>query len=184
MKIITRPPLGVKRPERLSELWFQHQSSQQLTVIAPQTYETIARQRARDMIDIKEYISGRRQEEDAYRLSLGSVDDSMSFTYATITGFNYMENPTDYPGFTYFFKIKPSQVENTLFGLVAGDEQFNIEPERGLSALERCLSQWLISADLLHQIEDPIVGTIDPRIEVVISYPVVPELVIPEIEQR
>lgn len=184
MKVVATLPIVPVLPTKLNQLWFQHQSSREISVIKPMSYNDIENARAVDMPNIKRYIAERRKEEDDYRLAIGIMDDSKSFTYATIVDFNLMENPKQFPGFTYFFKLRPTQLDITLFGVITGDDALDLKPARGINALERSLQHWLDMSNMMKRKNDPIVGPIDPRIEVIIPYNVFPELVILEIEQR
>lgn len=182
---IKATPIINQYPKQLSEVLFQHHSPHKLSVLSPQSYSHIAKERATEMKpdDVKLYINDRMLEEDKYRKALNLTNKGKSFTYASVVGFNLMEDALDYPGFTYFFHLNKQQIEKTLFGIVGG-KSFNIEPAAGLSSLEKCLSLWRKHKDKLVSYEDDILGWIDPRIEVVIPYIVIPELVVVEVEQR
>jgi hypothetical protein len=186
VKILTQAPTVSMRPTLLSQVVFQHHSAHELMVIEPQDYSCIARERKPDMgiPGVVKYLTDREHEEDAYRLALGIIDTSMSFTYATVTGFNDMTSPDDYPGFTYFFELTREQVSNTLFGIVGGIPELNLEPQRGLQALELCMSHWLRHQHEFAVVNDDLVGAIDPRIEVIIPYRVIPTAVLLEVERR
>lgn len=182
---IDSTPIVSSIPKRLDEVLFQHHSPHKLSTLIPQTYKAIAKQRSDDMskADVETYIRDRVLEESKYKALLHDTDKEKSFMYATVVGFNMMEDPLDYPGFTYFFRLSREQVEQTLFGIVGG-KSIHIEPKPGMSALIDCLSIWNDKKKELFSYEDDILGQIDPRIEVVIPYIVVPELVIVEVEQR
>lgn len=185
VKKIDATPDVSSDPKKLSEIFFQHHSPHKLSIITPQSYKRISEQRSDDMPpdDLKEYIDDRIIEENKYRKILEINDEGKSFTYASVVGFNLMEDPLDYPGFTYFFHLTKEQIDKTLFGLV-GNKDFTMSPELGLPALKKCLKAWKDHKDDLISYEDDILGWIDPRIEVVIPYVIIPELVIVEIEQR
>lgn len=182
---ITKTPETTSLPKNITEILFQHHSPHELSTLIPQTYLNIAKQRLDDMSpsEVKEYIDDRKTEEKKYRVKLEVKDENKSFTYASIVGFNLMEDALDYPGFTYFFHLNKEQIDKTLFGIVGG-KKFKMEPELGPSALISCLSAWKTHIDELASYDDEILGSIDPRIEVVIPYIVIPELVIMEVEQR
>lgn len=180
IKPINREPKTTLTPHTLSQIYFQHHSPHELEMIKPQLYTVVIKGRSRP----KEYLASRKLEEKQYKRILNIKDSNRSFTYASIVGFNKMEDPLDYPGFTYYFRLNKQQVNNTLFGIVSGDPKYDITPSKGLKALKRCLNHWHKYNKLYHSVEDDIVGIIDPRIEVIIPYSVIPEYAILEVEQR
>jgi hypothetical protein len=174
-----------RRKCKLSELVFRHQRPHQLEVIRPQTIAQVQKYRSEDMSssDLKTYMDDRINSENYYS-NLINKPKEMSFTYASIVGFNKMEDPTKYPGFTYFFKITPKKLDETIFELVSGKDELDIMPATGLNALEQCMKQWIAHHEEFSGHADNILGWIDPRIEVVISYDIIPFAMIPEVEQR
>lgn len=132
----------------------------------------------------EEYVADRIFQEDKYRVALGVDNDKLSFTYATAVGFHRMEDPLSYPGFTYFFRLTHLQVEDALFGVVSGDPALDVPLERGKRALELCLTHWNRHSKHFQPTDDPELGPIDPRIEVVFQFPVRPAFFIPQAEDR
>lgn len=185
MKVLSKAPEISQRPKKLSELWFQHQSPLALKVIVPQSYSSIKDSRGEDMSssETSDYVDYRVSTEDAYRSELGIDDDTLSFTYASIVGFNKMEAAEDYPGFTYYFHMSQGQVERALFGIVA-NEPYGIDPSKGIQELERSLSAWIRNSSEMVSEEDDTVGKIDPRIEVVIPFRVWPTAMVVQQEDR
>jgi len=130
------------------------------------------------------YVADRRRAERAYRRALRSIDDDVSFVYATVVGFNSMAPASEYPGFTYYFRLRHQELNGCLFGTVTGDPSLDVALETGKRSLERCLTQWAELGPAFVPFEDPIVGLIEPRIEVIIPFAVRPELYYPEAERR
>jgi len=172
---------------QLSDLWFQHKSPHKLESLEPQFYGTIVHDRTETMedADALTYILSRIRTEDSYH-SLVKSDDNKSFIYATIVGFNKMESPDDYPGFTYYFKLTRNQLKNTIFEVVAGaDATLDVFAGVGHEALSECLKRWVSSSSEMERIWDEVLGAdIEPRIEVIIPYPVTPLAYYPEEEER
>lgn len=187
MIILNKEPVVVKRGNcKLSEIIFRHQSPHELDIISPQTYSQIKEYRSENMSvdDLETYMKDRIEVENKY-YDLINQSQEVSFIYATIVGFNNMEDPTEYPGFTYYFKITPEKLKKTIFELVAGkDIKMNLEPDVGIHALENCLKAWNANKQNFTPATDSILGTIEPRIEVVLSYDITPYAMIPEVEQR
>jgi hypothetical protein len=186
LKIPPKPPSLDSGKLKLSEVVFQHQSPRQLSIITPQTYSQIEEYRGENMDkeDLAIYLRDRVKVEDNYHNLIETSEDK-SFTYASIVGFNKMESVLDYPGFTYYFNIKPKQLEETIFELVAGkNKEYDLRPQVGFDGLENCLKHWVLNSAHFKPYEDDILGFIDPRIEVVIGYDITPFAMIPEIEQR
>jgi hypothetical protein len=121
------------------------------------------------------------ETELAYK-ELIEDDPANSFLYATICGFNKMEAADDYPGYTYFFQLTAAQIEQCLFGVV--DEVLNVAPQRGATAMRQAMRFWVDKQNQMIRYEDPEVGLIDPRIEVIIPFAVVPTRYVPQVEDR
>lgn len=154
--------------------------------MVPITYRALLASRAveMDMPAAERYVADRIVNEDRYRVALGIDNDVLSFTYATVVGFNSMEAPEDYPGFTYFFRMSSEQVEQALFGAVTGDPLLQVPMERGIRGLSRALTHWTRYSGLFLPADDPDLGAVQPRVEVVFQFPVRPELFIPQQEDR
>jgi len=154
--------------------------------VVPPLYRDLLPQRASTMGDeaAEEYVADRVFQEDKYRVALDIDNDALSFTYATCVGFHHMEDPRSYPGFTYFFNLTHLQVADALFGVISGEPALDLPLERGKRALERCLTHWNRHSREFQPVDDPELGPIDPRIEVVFQFPVRPALFIPQQEDR
>lgn len=155
-------------------------------MVIPPTYDALLASRATTMglLAAQRYVNDRIVSEDRYRVALGIQDDVLSFTYATVVGFNSMEPPEEYPGFTYFFRMNPSQVGQALFGTVTGDPLLQLPMETGIRGLSRALTHWRCYSGLFLPTEDPDLGNVEPRVEVVFQFPVKPELFITQAEDR
>lgn len=166
-----------------------HHSSSQLENLKAPTYEELKQVRLdyfdNDIKATNKYLKSRKEEENKYHKLLNS-DKSKSFIYLTIVGFNKMEPALEYPGFTYYFKLSNEQIENTLFGVIAGkNKSLDVEPAIGKESLIKCLKHWYKFKDKMKSYEDDIVnGYIDPRIEIITQENIYPKICIPEIEQR
>jgi hypothetical protein len=176
MHIIFTPP-KVEKISTLNDIWFQHHSPLFLKEIIPQTYSVISKHRN------KSYMTSRITEENNYKSLLQITDKNISFTYATIVKFNKMESAKDYPGFTYYFRLRSQQVENTLFGIISGGKT-DSPPEKGVTSLKKCLLTWNEEKNNYSSYHEENTGLIDPRIEVIIPYSITPELFFPEEELR
>lgn len=143
----------------LDDLVFQHQTRKDLDVLSPQTYDEIARERKNP-----DYIESRIETEKEYHEYIGDDSDpSKSFVYATIVGYNKMD---DFPGNTYYFKLDKEQISKCLF--MVGD----YGPVLGIVGLHGSLNYWKENVDSLTDFEDENIGTIQPRIEVIIPFDV------------
>lgn len=186
---LTEPPEepSLKDGIKINDLWFQHHSPYELDVLKPLSYSELEKLRSEDLPDdnVKQYIQERKETEFNYRKLLNSKDES-SFLYATIVGFNKMEDALDYPGFTYYFKLTADQIDNVIFELIAGEnKKDNIKADVGKQSLIKCLNFWIENEKGFKSYYDNVLqGDIDPRIEVIINFEVKPESFIPEIEQR
>lgn len=186
MKRIESSPKVTGWPTRLDQVWFQHESPRRLAQVTPLMYRDLLQSRASTMglPAAQEYVADRVFQEDKYRVALGVDNDVLSFTYATVVGFHRMEDPLSYPGFTYFFRLTHAQVQDALFGVISGDPALDLPMERGLRALERCLTHWNRHSEEFRPTEDPELGPIDPRVEVVLQFPVRPAFYVPQQEDR
>lgn len=161
----------------LGRFTFRHQSPSFHRVLRPLQYRELIRTRE----DIK-YVEDRKAEEQQYRRLLRSQPDQ-SFLYATIVGFHRMESPRSYPGYTYYFKLDAAGVDACLFTVV--DRGANAMPAlRGLPGMLRALRFWLRHRDTMQATEDELLGSIDPRIEVVTQQRVRWIKMVPQIEDR
>lgn len=159
-------------------LVFQHHSPDFYATLKPVTYSELALTRTNPV-----YMTHRSQTESEYHELLSEYDRKKSFLYATVVGFNQMEPADAYPGFTYFFKLTPQQISDTVFEVVDG--QFPSPPGRGQVALLAAISHWNKFERLFASYDDPIAGgVIDPRIEVVIPFEVEYFDFVPQIEDR
>ena len=131
------------------------------------------------------YVGERAKHEAAYRDLLG-IDMDRSFTYATLVGHELMEAPGYYPGNTHYFKLTVDQANACIFELVAGkDHGLDVDPGVGVTALLACVEAWVAHAHEYKPYQDDVVGgLIEPRIEVVIPFPVDVIAVYPEEEMR
>jgi len=183
MKVLEKD-IEYKKPDHLSDLIFQHHSPKKLNIISPQKYSTIFDDRSdnMDLTDVLQYIKERIDEEEKYKNILND-NSKNSFIYATIVGFNKMESAQDYPGFTYYFKLDDSQMNECLFGVI-DSKKVLVPIQKGIDSLTKCLLYWNESKDKLKVGKDELLGIIEPRIEVVLPISVKPFAMVPEIEMR
>ena len=174
-------------PINLSDLWFQHHSPHKLNILKPQNYSYLLKDRAEKLgkSGARDYVEHRKETEAHYHYLLNS-DKNKSFIYATIVGFNKMKSANEYSGFTYYFKLKPKQLNNVVFELVAGkNKNLDIDPAVGKDALVNCMKSWINNYKKFKPYYSELVkGNIDPRIEVVVPFNIEPISYFPEVEQR
>lgn len=157
---------------------FRHQSPNYYKQLRPTSYDTIEKNR-----DSEQYLQDRIETEKQYHQLLNQPADN-SFIYATIVGFHKMEKANTYPGYTYYFKLSPEQIKNTIFQVV-GQGKHTTEPMRGRKGLLTAIKYWIDNKGQLKPYYDSVVGgNIDPRIEVIIGYPVKYTIYIPQEEDR
>lgn len=157
-------------------VWFLHQSPKKLTVLNPLSYKELAKVRDTDYP-----IEDRIEEESEYR-ELTNQHKSISFLYATIVGYNKFESPKSYPGYTYYFKLSDEQINNCVFTII--DKKEWMDPTKGKKGYKKALKIWDENSTEFKRSTKKGVGTIYPRIEVVIPFSVEPELKIPREEDR
>lgn len=163
---------------RVSDLVFRHQSPRFYGVLRPTTYAALIAA-GRD----PEYVRIRRRVEGDYRRLLGQPERSeTSFLYATVVGFHLMESPRTYPGFTYYFRMVPAQVDRCVFHVV--DPNFATQPLVGRPGLTHASRTWFDRSKFMSPRQDPVLGREDPRIEVVIQDPVTYDRFVTQEEDR
>ena len=172
-KIISEKPVHGE-----GEIIFQHQSPHLLDELSPLTYDAISKFRN------KKYMEEREKEEDWYREQLGNAHEKdKSFLYSTILGRNKMEAPDKYPGYTYYFKIPKEKIKDTFFSIVGSKD--DKDPLRGEEGLRKVMEIWDKEKKKYKSKEYKDLGiTVHPRIEVVSPSSVVPEMYIPQVEDR
>lgn len=156
-------------------VWFRHESPYELSTLRPLTYAELAR--VRPDYDVK----ARQRTEDAYRVLIPQ-SRGVSFLYATVVGFNRMEPPDEYPGFTYYFQLTSAEINHCLFGIVDQQEWMPMQP--GRAGMVRALGIWKSHTSAFRSYEEDGLGLVDPRVEVVIPFSVTPSLYYPQIEDR
>jgi len=159
----------------VSALWFRHESPLDLSILRPLTYAELRDTRPDYDVD------ARMETELAYRKLVSQKADT-SFLYATIAGFNKMEDPESYPGFTYYFQLTNEQIERCLFGIV--DKEQALEPQLGSKALHLAIGLWTSKEDQMVAYEEPGLGLVNPRVEVIIPFEVRPTRYVPQQEDR
>lgn len=161
----------------INRIVFRHQSADFYPELKPVAYTEIAKHRESD-----EYMKDRIEGEKVYHTILGDNTPDQSFLYATVVGFHKMDNPLDYPGYTYYFRLTPEQIQDTIFHVVYG--KGSTKPMKGIIGLILALKLWKKHKARFKSYDDPLIGQIDPRIEVVISYPVKYFKYVPQVEDR
>jgi hypothetical protein len=156
-------------------LWFRHESPHKLSLLRPLKYHEL--KKAREGYDVKT----RQEFEDTYR-KLTHTHHDVSFLYATVVGYNKMEAPESYPGFTYFFQLDASQLAKCLFTIV--DKKEWMEPTLGEDGLHKAQSLWKQHQSSMSAFKEEGFGMVDPRIEVVIPFSVKPKQYYPQEEDR
>lgn len=149
----------------IESLIFQHHSPNFFEKLKPVSYSKNENSRT------KEYWQERIVEEKQYHNLLTTYNKNNSFLYATIVGYNKMESAKSYPGYTYYFKLSKNQIEKTIFRV--SDKELSTKPSVGKDGLIKAIDFWKENKKEFKSYQDDIVeGKIDPRIEVVISFPV------------
>lgn len=162
--------------EPTSGLWFMHQSDKKLLKLKPMSYEELSDARGQQYP-----IKNRKDGELVYK-SLTNNPENMSFLYATIVGYNQFDEPLSYPGYTYYFKLSNEQIEQCVFTII--DKQEWMEPQLGKTGLKHAIQLWNKFNSKFELTTKRGVGIVNPRIEVVIPFQVMPQLMIPQIEDR
>ena len=170
--------------EHNQPLVFRHTSPYKLSVLHPLTYMDLAKSRGEDMPkpELVNYMKTRLNTEVEYHKLLPDHPKNHSFLYATIVGFHKMEPASAYPGFTYYFTMNSSQIENCLFEVI--DVEHSYPATHGLSGLELTKRHWERFKHQMKPTPDEWFGTIDPRVEVVIPFSVKPFGFVPQEEDR
>ena len=177
-------PLEVlpKQKFKYSDLIFVHQSSEKFNVIKPQTYDAVAKQR-----DSNKYMRDRKKTERKYHELLGKNIGNMSFMYASLASRSHMHSVNEligYPGYVYYFRLNPSQIERCVFECIGGKD-FVPKTRVGKTGLIKAMQEWDINSSEFKEYHDEIVGgIIYPRIEVVVPFSVKPFAYIPQVEDR
>jgi hypothetical protein len=168
-KLVTEEPSD-------GQLWFRHTNERHVLVLQPQTYHNL--QRFREGYD----VSARKRTEIYFHDMLDHESNDTSFLYATVVGCNKMESPDSYPGYTYFFRLTDVEIEKCIFSIV--DKKRWMRATVGKAGLNEALRIWQEHAHKFEPFEEKELGTIDPRIEVIISFDVIPEQYICQQEDR
>jgi hypothetical protein len=169
---------------KLSDLWFRHQSANFYKTLKPIPYKAVQAQAERS----DEYMDEWKGVEQVYRNLLQSQLDidypeNQSFLYATIVGYHKMEKPADYPGYTFYFKLTPAQLKQTIFEVV--DKTHTLPAATGKEGLQSAMNFWKKFSTGMEEYDDPVVnGIIYPRVEVVLSTAVKPLKYVTQIEDR
>ena len=156
-------------------LWFMHQSSSKLSELKPLSYAQLEKIRPNYPIE------HRKQEERNYKKLINNQADT-SFLYATIVGYNKFDPPTEYPGYTYYFKLNAKQIKNCVFDIIA--KQKYMLPTKGYAGLYNAITIWDAKNQSFKKGYLKDVGVIQPRIEVIIPYTITPEYMIQREEDR
>jgi len=156
-------------------LWFMHQSSSKLSELKPLTYTQLEKIRPNYPIE------HRKQEERKYKKLINNPANT-SFLYATIVGYNKFDPPTEYPGYTYYFKLNAKQIKNCVFDIIA--KQKYMPPTKGYAGLYTAITTWEAKNQSFKKGYTKDVGVILPRIEVIIPYTITPEYMIQQEEDR
>jgi hypothetical protein len=175
MRIVSKEPEG--------GLWFKHESPFDMDLICPVSYKLLAERKG------ELFSTMRRMYDQTYRAKLPHHQD-YSYLHATVVGANLMEDPSLYPGFTYFFQLPTVKVEQALFTIIDGG--FKMEPTLGQEGLTQALYLWNYLAypsldENAERLSKPTtIGhtLVCPRVEVLLPFAVEPSLVFPDLENR
>lgn len=166
------------------EYVFRHQSAYKLDNLEPITYRELKQVRSEEMPEdvLEDYLKTRLKTEKVYHRLLPAHPMNRTFLYASVVGYHKMESPLSYPGFTYYFTLTEQEIENCLFEVV--DAEFPMQPSKGLAGFKNALTFWDLHKENLKSSPDDFFGMIDPRIEVIIPFPVQYFGFVPQVEDR
>jgi len=156
-------------------MWFRHTSPYALAELKPLSYDEL--EKVRPDYDVE---ARKRTEKKYHRLAHTNPDTS--FLYATMVGFHQMEDVLSYPGYTYFFKLELWQLPECIFDVV--DQKKWMEPTKGIAGYTLARDIWTRHRREFKPYEEEGLGTIEPRIELIIPYSVKPKLYVPQEEDR
>jgi hypothetical protein len=146
-----------------------------LDILKPMTYVELAKIRPG-------YPLGERRElEDVYRKMIIQKPE-VSFLYATVVGCHLFGAPDTYPGFTYYFQLTDHQIEQCIFDIA--DRSIWMKATSGRAGLRESMHLWDINVESFMRYDDPDIGVIYPRIEVVIPFNIRPVSFFPQEEDR
>lgn len=90
--------------------------------------------------------------------------------------------PTEYPGYTYYFKLTAKQIKNCVFDIIANQKY--MLPSKGYAGLYNAIAIWEANNQSFKKGYTKDVGVIQPRIEVIIPHTITPEYMIQQEEDR
>lgn len=160
-------------------LWFRHCTPIDVNKLMPLNYKELAEARPGYNMDWRRETE-QKYHDMFYSGAVASPDNT--FLYATVCGCHRMESHEDYNGFTYYFRLTPEQIENTIFEVI--DAEHRMEPMRGQEGLDAALKHWEENKDKFTSYHEENLGDVHPRIEVIIPYEVLPELYFPPKKDR
>ena len=162
------PNLGTKF--LTSDIWFVSQDLRFKKVLRPSKYTELYNGR-----NIKKY-------EKTYREELKHHPEDISFVKGHMFNATTIMSPSrilNYRGYTYYYKMTPSQIEKCLFSIVIDGESALV---KGLQGFVGACKVW--SESLSDKTDNKADDAIVNQIEVIIPFKVKPQYYIPEIKKR
>lgn len=163
---ISHNGMRVVNKEPMDGLWFKHESPYDVYPLFPMSYHHLAEKKGR------EFAYQRKLIDDKLRLLCGH-NANYSFLHATVVGGNNMEEPSLYEGFTYYFQLPETKIEQCIFFISLYPD---MPPTLGGIGLKTAIEIWETHPEL-HYWQDQ-------RIEVIMPFGVEPSLVFPQLEDR
>lgn len=153
-----------------ADIWFVFQSKNYVRSIRPQKYDKMYNGK------------GQKLFEKVYRTQIENYPEDVSFVKANL--FNATDTITPaqilmHHGYTYYFKLLPSQIEKCLFSITIGGDNILLKGIQGFANAYKLWNEREI-------IEDKNTLSDKPRdnIEVIIPFKVKPQYYIPEVSKR
>ena len=173
MKKINVPfvPSNLGTRFKSSDVWFVCQSKKFVKSIRPKKYE--------DIYNGKAY----QKYEKCYREHIKYHPKEISFVKASLFNATDIVTPEQIlmdQGYTYYFKLLPSQIEKCLFAVTIDGESVLVKGVQGFAAAYKVWSE----REFKEEDESILTDKAVDNIEVIIPFKVKPQYYIPEVKKR
>ena len=162
------PDLGTKF--LTSDIWFVSQDTKFCKSLRPKKYEEMYNGR-----NIKKY-------EKKYREELYLHPEDISFVKGHLFNATTIMSPSkilEYRGYTYYYKMTPSQIEKCVFSVTVDGESAIAKGVQGFVGAYKVWNELILNST-----EEKADDSITNQIEVIIPFKVKPQYYIPEIKKR